>query len=203
MNLQNVAVRWSEQVRKAFAVVMIALCAMLWSVPPVQADPPPWAPAHGHRAKNKHKKKHDHDVVYVAPFDIDLGRCNRELLGSVLGGVAGGAIGSTIGSGDGRTVAIVGGTIIGVIVGGSIGRAMDQVDQNCVGQILEHAPDGRTVAWNEQGGPAYQVTPVKTFQTQSGTYCRDYTTSAVIAGERQQLYGTACRQPDGSWQLVN
>lgn len=201
MNLHDGAVRWGELVRKAFAIGMIALCTALWSVPPVQADPPPWAPAHGYRAKNK--KKHDRDVLYVVPFDIDLGRCNRELLGSVIGGAAGGAVGSTVGSGDGRTAAIIGGTIIGVIIGGSIGRAMDQVDQNCVGQILEHAPDGRTVAWSgPQSGSDYEVTPVKTFRTQSGAYCRDYSTSAVIGGERQQLYGTACRQPDGSWQLV-
>lgn len=204
MGLRHLRARGCERVRKMLVVGMAAVSAALWSVPPVQADPPPWAPAHGYRAKHKHNKKHGHDVIYVAPFDIDLGRCNRELLGSVLGGAAGGAIGSTIGSGDGRTVAIIGGTIIGVIVGGSIGRAMDEVDQNCVGQILEHAPDGRTVVWTgPQGGVPYQVTPVSTFQTQSGIYCREYTTATVIAGERQQLQGTACRQPDGSWQLVD
>ena len=40
-----------------------------------------------------------------------------------------------------------------------------------------------------------------------GTYrgeriCREYRTTATIAGRRQHLYGTACRQPDGSWQRV-
>lgn len=34
-------------------------------------------------------------------------------------------------------------------------------------------------------------------------YCREYTTQTTIAGKRQQTYGTACRQPDGSWRIIN
>ena len=37
----------------------------------------------------------------------------------------------------------------------------------------------------------------------SGRYCREYTTEAVVGGRTKQVYGTACRQPDGSWQLVS
>ena len=29
-----------------------------------------------------------------------------------------------------------------------------------------------------------------------------YITKATIDGKQQQLYGKACRQPDGSWELV-
>jgi hypothetical protein len=32
--------------------------------------------------------------------------------------------------------------------------------------------------------------------------CRDYTALATIAGEQQQIVGRACRQPDGSWRIV-
>lgn len=202
MRVDESAVRRSGIIRKAMALVTLAVCAAVWVAPPAEADPPPWAPAHGYRAKQK-KHKHEH-AVYVAPFGIDLGRCNRDLLGSVLGGAAGAAIGSAIGEGDERTVAIIGGTIIGAIVGGGIGRAMDQVDQNCVGQVLEHAPDGETIIWTGgDGGPRYRVTPVRTYRDdRTGAYCREYTTSAVIDGASRQVYGTACRQPDGSWRLV-
>lgn len=191
------------------AILTVSLCSFAWMAPPVQADPPPWAPAHGYRAKHKKPKHHHHerdhrDVVYVAPFGIGLGHCNRELLGGVLGGAAGAILGSRIGDGDGRTAAIIGGTIIGVIVGGSIGRAMDQVDQNCVGQTLEHARDGQTVVWTGgDSGPRYQVTPVRTYQDRAGRYCREYTTTAVIGGAPQEVRGTACRQEDGSWRLVS
>jgi hypothetical protein len=33
--------------------------------------------------------------------------------------------------------------------------------------------------------------------------CREYQSSAVIDGRKQPTYGTACRQPDGSWRIIN
>ena len=109
------------------------------------ADPPPWAPAHGWRAKHKHKGKDKYVAYRPAPFDIGLGRCNRDLLGAVLGGVAGGAIGASVTKGDNRTAGIVGGTIIGAIIGGVIGgavgaqRAVETKDRDVV------LPKGTTV----------------------------------------------------------
>ncbi|MFQ5773127.1 MAG: RT0821/Lpp0805 family surface protein [Kiloniellaceae bacterium] len=164
--------------------------------------PPPWAPAHGYRAKHKRKDRHAEAYPYVPPFDLGLGRCNREVLGSVLGGAAGAAIGAQIGRGDGQTAAIIGGAILGVLVGGSVGRMMDEVDQHCIGQALEHAPDGQAIVWKDpNAGAQYQVVPTQTFQRPDGRYCREYTTTATVGGRTQQVYGTACRQPDGSWQL--
>jgi len=178
---------------------------------PVAADPPSWAPAHGWRAKqhNKHKQKYkrryddDYYVQSTVPYGLDLGRCNRDVLGAVLGGAAGAAVGSTVDKHDGRSAAIVGGAIIGVLVGGAIGRYMDSVDQNCIGQALEHVPDGETIVWNNpNNGGAYQVTPAETYRRADGRYCREYVTEVLIGGRREQAYGTACRQPDGSWQVI-
>jgi len=176
---------------------------------PVAADPPSWAPAHGWRAKQhqKHKNKRryeeDHYVQATMPYGLDLGHCNRDVLGAVLGGAAGAAVGSTVDKHDGRKAAIVGGAIIGVLVGGAIGRYMDSVDQNCIGQALEHVPDGETIVWNNpNNGGDYQVTPAETYQRSDGRYCREYVTEVLIGGRREQAYGTACRQPDGSWQVI-
>ena len=60
-------------------------------------------------------------------------------------------------------------------------------------------------AWRnpDAGNSLYTVTPTQTFQTQDGRYCREYTADARIGGRVQQTYGTACREPDGSWQIVN
>ena len=161
--------------------------------------PPPWAPAHGYRRKQGHV-----ETSYVPPFDINIGTCNRELVGSVLSGAVGGVLGSNVGKGTGQTVAIVGGTILGVLVGGSIGRTMDQVDQNCVGQIMEHSPTGRAVEWqNPDTGVSYEVVPTETRQDTQGRYCREYQTTATVGGRTQQVYGLACRQPDGSWQIIS
>lgn len=34
-------------------------------------------------------------------------------------------------------------------------------------------------------------------------YCREFTKDIIVGGRVQQGYGTACQQPDGSWQVVN
>jgi hypothetical protein len=34
------------------------------------------------------------------------------------------------------------------------------------------------------------------------SYCREYTRSVYIGGQREEAYGTACMQPDGSWMIV-
>ncbi|HXV23821.1 MAG TPA: RT0821/Lpp0805 family surface protein [Alphaproteobacteria bacterium] len=184
------------------AAILTVFIASLMPLSAAYADPPPWAPAHGWRAKQHHKK--DRYVHYAAaPFDIDLGHCNRDVLGAVIGGVAGGAIGAGVAKGDNRTVAIVGGTIIGAIIGGVIGRSMDRVDQNCVGQALEHAQDGQEVRWHAPNGYEYEVVPRRTYTSAGGQYCREYTTTAVIHGRAERVYGTACRTPDGSWRLVS
>lgn len=193
----------SGRVKRALAAGLVALCAAAWSLP-ASADPPPWAPAHGYRAKQaKQKGKHKGQYAYVPPFELNLGRCNRDLLGAALGGAAGAAVGSQIGSGDGRTAAIVGGAILGLLVGGSIGRSMDALDQHCIGQSLEHAGDGQPIVWrNPESGAHYQVVPTETFQAPDGRYCREYTTTATLGGQTQHLYGRACRQPDGAWEIV-
>jgi surface antigen len=46
------------------------------------------------------------------------------------------------------------------------------------------------------------VTPVRQYAAQ-GTTCREYVANAAIDGRWQQVHGTACAQPDGSWRVVN
>jgi surface antigen len=169
------------------------------------ADPPPWAPAHGHRAKHKGKDK-DH-IVYAVPYGIDHGQCDRglvssEVVGGVIGGAVGGVAGAQFGKGRGKTAATIGGTIVGVLVGASIGRSMDDIDQNCVGRVLEHAPDRRRVNWASERGDEYAVIPLRTFQN-DGMYCREYQTAGTVGGKMQHVYGTACRQPDGAWKIMH
>ena len=94
--------------------------------------------------------------------------------------------------------------MLGFLIGGTIGRNMDEVDQNCVGQALEHAGDGQQIAWNNpRTGAQYQVVPTRTVQGSDGRYCREYTATSVVSGRNQQTYGRACRQPYGSWKLVD
>jgi len=191
-----------NRVCRAMSTAALAFIALSVAVPaPVLADPPPWAPAHGYRKKNKHK--HHDAVAYAPPFGIDLGRCNREVVGAVIGGAAGGVLGSTIGKGDGQVAGVIGGTIIGILVGGAIGRSMDQADHGCTGQILEHAHDNQRIVWQSPAGAEYTMRPGRTWKAADGVFCRDYQASSTINGRAQQVYGKACRKPDGSWQLAS
>ena len=82
---------FSKWKRLAMAALILA-CGAIWSAP-ASAEPPPWAPAWGHRAKHKGKNKHRVQQAYNPPYDIGLGRCNRDLIGGLLGGAAGGLAG--------------------------------------------------------------------------------------------------------------
>jgi surface antigen len=141
---------------------------------------------------------------YRPPYGVYRDTCYREDLGTALGAVAGGVAGYQVGGGHGKEAAVIGGTIIGALIGGHIGRSMDDVDQNCVGQILEHAPPNQPITWRDRGGGGeYEVTPSPAYQDRQGRYCREYQSTATVGGWSQPTYGTACRQPDGSWQIVN
>jgi surface antigen len=175
-------------------------------LPVVQADPPPWAPAHGYRNKNKNKNKvrdYDDHIYSAERFDyygILDGRCNREEIGTVLGGAVGGVIGGNTASD--RTVGTIAGVIVGAVVGNVIGRAMDDADRYCTGHVLEYAEDNSTITWNTQeNGSQYRVTPVRTYNENS-LYCRDFIvtreTSRGAVDDRQK----ACRNPDGTWQML-
>lgn len=162
-----------------------------------RAGPAYWMPP-GHRGPGS----------YAAPgpaaLDLGVGRCNREIIGQILGGAAGAAAGSQIGDGTGRIAAIVGGTLAGFILGGEVGRTMDRTDQLCADQVLEFAPDGRPVAWTDPATSGhYELVPRATFEARDGRYCREYTATSGVGGDAVQTYGTACRQPDGAWQIVN
>jgi hypothetical protein len=37
----------------------------------------------------------------------------------------------------------------------------------------------------------------------TGQTCREYRTTATIDGKPQEVHGTACLQPDGTWQFLH
>lgn len=130
------------------------------------------------------------------------GTTNQDI-GTIGGGVVGGVLGSHIGHGSGRVVGTVAGTLIGAYVGGSIGRSMDDVDRMKMNQALERNRVEQASTWsNPNTGATYTVVPVKTYYRNSNQPCREYRTTAIIGGKRQQIYGHACRTADGSWKIV-
>lgn len=206
---------------RMFRLILFVMVSMVSFATPVVADPPAWAPAHGYYKEKKiphyrpgqrrpyYRSDREHDLLPWLVGGSTAGyiigdRCNREGLGALLGGIIGGVAGAEIANGDHREVAIVAGTLIGVLVGKSIGRAMDQADSYCTGQALEYARDRQTIEWSNPAADArYQVTPMNYYESRDGRYCREFITEVTIAGQRQRTYGTACRQADGSWRVVD
>lgn len=56
---------------------------------------------------------------------------------------------------------------------------------------------------NPDTGHSGTLTPTKTYQTAQNEYCREYLQTVVIGGEESRAYGTACREVDGNWKIVN
>lgn len=127
----------------------------------------------------------------------------KTTMGGMLGAAGGGLIAAAAGGG---AAGIVGGVLLGGLVGGAIGNHLDQRDKQLAMQTaqqsFEHGRTGQSQPWhNPDSGNSGSITPTRTYQTNSGQYCREYQQQITVGGERHQSYGTACRQPDGSWKI--
>lgn len=130
----------------------------------------------------------------------------KQAVGTVGGAVAGGLLGSQIGGGSGRLWATGAGAVLGALAGSEIGKSLDRADQMHMARTtqstLEEAPSGQTQRWsNPDSGNRGTVTPQRTYETSAGQYCREFQQTVTVGGRTEEAYGTACRQPDGTWQI--
>lgn len=136
------------------------------------------------------------------------GGISKQTGGAVLGGVGGAVAGSQFGKGKGQLAMTAVGTLLGAFIGSEVGSSLDRADQMYASQAgqqaFETAPAGRAITWNNPDSGHYgTVTPTRTYEQAPGQYCREYQQSVTVGGEKQQSFGTACRQPDGSWRVTN
>ena len=145
---------------------------------------------------------------------ISLAACStyeggeKQTLGTLIGAGLGGLAGSQIGSGTGQLAAVGAGVLLGGLLGSELGKSLDKADklyaERAAQQSLERAPVGYTSSWsNPDSGNSGTFTPTRTYTASQGLPCREYQTTVTIDGQTQQAYGTACREPDGSWKIVN
>ncbi|MGB3810123.1 MAG: RT0821/Lpp0805 family surface protein [Parvibaculum sp.] len=127
------------------------------------------------------------------------------ILGGLGGAVVGGLLGSTIGGGSGKTIATIGGALAGGLVGNNLLAKLNCEDQGYLGNSTQRSLDsGQPVSWrNPDSGTYGDVTPVRSYNSDSGQYCREYQQTIYVGGKKENGYGTACRQPDGSWKIVS
>lgn len=132
---------------------------------------------------------------------------DKEVLGGLGGAVAGGLLGSQIGGGSGQNIAIGAGVLLGALVGSDIGRSLDRADMLALDRAnsrAHSAPIGETVTWNNPDSGNYgSVTPVRDGYSSAGRYCREYQQTIIVGGSEEKAFGTACQQPDGSWEITS
>lgn len=136
------------------------------------------------------------------------GGLSKSDLGTGLGAVGGAVIGSSFGKGNGRVVGGVIGGLLGAGIGNSVGSSLDRSDMTYYNQTsqraLETAQPGQSLPWkNTESGNYGTITPKKPYKTSNGQYCREFTQKINVGGKTQSGYGTACRQEDGSWEIVS
>lgn len=139
--------------------------------------------------------------------DPSTGTGPKENTGTLFGALGGALIGSQIGGGTGeRIAATVAGAAIGGMIGNRIGGAMDDEDKQrayaAQVEALERGRSGAPTAWrNPDSGHYGSIVPGPAYQ-QNAMTCRQYTHTIYIDGRPQTARGTACRNPDGTWNPV-
>jgi surface antigen len=152
-------------------------------------------------------------AVAAGALTLTLAACEgnygpKQTGGAVIGGAAGGLLGAQVGGGSGQLAATAAGALLGVLVGSQVGQSLDRADrlyaQRTTQAALEREPTGTTATWtNPDSGHSGTVTPTSTYQTAEGQYCREYQQTITVDGKTESAYGKACRQPDGTWRIMN
>ncbi len=151
-------------------------------------------------------------TAIVSVVALSLAACadsgQKQTGGALLGGIGGAIAGAQFGQGKGQLAAVAAGTLLGALIGSEVGKSLDRADRAAMAETtqasLETQPSGSTSTWrNPDSGNYGTVTPQPAYQTDSGQYCREYQQTVTVGGQTENAYGTACRQPDGSWKVMN
>ena len=67
------------------------------------------------------------------------------------------------------------------------------------------APDRNGITWNSPANakPKSLAAAPPSTSTDAAGPCREFQTHIIIDGKSEPAHGTACRQPDGTWRVVN
>lgn len=110
-------------------MIMATAGATLLLPAPVLADPPPWAPAHGRRAKDHYEPRVLTRDDWVWRGDDGRYHCRRS--DGTTGLIIGAGVGALLGRSLDRRGDRATGTILGAAGGALLGKAIDQGDLRC------------------------------------------------------------------------
>jgi len=142
-----------------------------------------------------------HINIVALLFLLLLSSCATRGQTGAAGGAAGGAlIGQAIGHNTGATLI---GAAVGGLLGYIVGNEMDKYDRDRLSNTYEQGASNQRSSWvNPDSGNRYAVTPEPSYQDSSSRQvCRRAEIEAVIDGEVERTYSTACRNQYGQWEL--
>ena len=113
-------------------------------------------------------------LIVTASPNPARAECSDTNTGGIVGGIAGAALGGWLGSQFGSGGGKTAATIGGVVLGGIAGN---QLGKN--------------------------LTPGEIYTNAQGNECRTFEQEVYVNGQPVKDAGTACKQPDGSWQIIS
>ena len=157
-----------------------------------------------------------HRLTIVMTVVVFLGACANDpeasnvlgrSLGAGVGAVAGGYLGNKIGTGTANTIATTVGVAMGAYFGGRLFDKLSRGDLNLASAAqsaaLENAPSGKAVTWsNPDSGTAGMATAKPAFEKKGVGPCRPFTHLIQQGSKKETVEGVACRNPDGSWRVL-
>ena len=130
----------------------------------------------------------------------------REETGNLLGAVVGGSLAYGLGKdSSNKEIWVAAGLIGGALAGGHYAKLTDKgqkMHSHAVHTNLETAQDNSTTSWNNPNNNEHGSVTVRNTNVSNGTPCREFTQTIFVGGKAVEGYGTACRQADGSWKIM-
>lgn len=78
-----------------------------------------------------------------------------------------------------------------------------QLADAAVQRALESSASGSRVDWhNEHSGNRGSVSPLRTYRSRSGHFCREYEENLRVGRQAARYRDTACRAQAGDWRLL-
>jgi surface antigen len=126
---------------------------------------------------------------------------SRAQQGAGIGALGGGLAGSLLGPSKNKEQNALIGAAVGGLIGYTVGNEMDKNDKAKLNNALETMPSRQTTTWvNPDTHAEYAVTPQPAYRSE-GRECRQAEIASVINGKRETVVKTACRRPDGRWEM--
>jgi len=153
------------------------------------------------------RQRYSHSYSYNDDYYYENCRNQPDPAGVLVGGFIGGLIGNAAGNGGNRT----GTTLAGVILGGALGAALTN-NMDCEDRSYAYKSyyDGFNSGnagyynWHNPHNDHRGEFRVRSYYNDpDGFRCARFSQVTYIQGHSYNTSGVACRQPDGSWAVVN